>query len=408
MRRSFLRLVATSVLVCWAVAFVVLFTYSGMQSWTRDRAQGSAVFLAYELLDAAEDRPARLEALRPHYSMPLSLVSVEHVRQVTGQTVAAGDHVPYRASRREEWYFLVFADGRGALAAGPVHPAYVDGFVPIGVFIAIFGLPVVAAVVAVRLQRQLTKVERASEALAVGELSARVENADGPSAELAASFNAMAERVERLVRSRDELVQAVSHELGSPLSRLRFQLELHAQDNDATRLDAMRRELDALDELVAELLSFVQADDVELETVRFDPTSTVRDLAELASTEIDVDVDVQPTTLAADRRLFQRAVENVLRNAVRHADTRVRVAIEAEGDEVVVVVQDDGPGIPEALRAKVTTPFFRIEPDRDRKRGGTGLGLAIVSRIVQRHGGALHIGASPWGGAQVETRWPKA
>ena len=126
-------------------------------------------------------------------------------------------------------------------------------------------------------------MERANQALAVGNLSVRVDDDDGPSSELAASFNAMAERVEVLIKSRDELVQAVSHELGSPLARLRFHAELLENVSETKRnerIQAMTRELDALDELVAELLSCVQSDDLELDYQSFDPKQGLADLAE--------------------------------------------------------------------------------------------------------------------------------
>ena len=286
-----------------------------------------------------------------------------------------------------------------------------------GIVLAIVGLPLIAGLIAMRVEQQLRKVEHASQALAVGDLGARVEIQSGQPNELAANFNAMAERIEHLIRSRDELVQAVSHELGSPLSRLRFHIELlehQSEEKRDDRISAMSRELDALDELVAELLSYVQSDELELERVEFDPIRGLTDIAELARLEtpddrtIDVDC-VLPVSASvlADQRLFLRAIENLVRNAVRHAGSRVQLVLTDDEDYVRVSVHDDGPGIPEALREKAMTPFVRVEADRGRKSGGVGLGLAIVSRIMDRHGGRLEIGDSPLGGAKVATLWPK-
>ena len=112
------------------------------------------------------------------------------------------------------------------------------------------------------------------------------------------------------------------------------------------------------------------------------------------------------TRVFADQRLFMRAVENVLRNAVRYADGVVRIAIHASEHRVRVEVHDDGPGIPEDIRAKVVIPFYRPDKDRARKTGGVGLGLAIAHRILLRHGGELEIGESSLGGACVTTTWP--
>lgn len=419
MRRSFVRLVVESVLSCWALGFVVLFAYLETRSWTDTRARGDSVFLFHELLEATPPpaRAERVRALQSHTTVRLSILSRQAAQTLAGRAVDPGDQIPLRLSRREEWYLLAFEDGEGVFAAGPVDPGNPEGFSPIGIFIAIAGIPLIAGIIALRLERALAKVERASEALAVGELSARVEDPRGPSNELAAKFNAMAERIEHLVRSRDELVQAVSHELGSPLSRLRFQMELLGNLSEAEReqrLDAMNRELDALDELVAELLTYVQSDDLKVDRRRFDPARGLSDLAELAVLEGPEDrtVDVQTSLpegieVFADPRLFLRAVENTLRNSVRHARARVRLEVADEGNHIRVTVHDDGPGIPEDARDKVTAPFFRLDKDRHRGTGGVGLGLAIVSRIMRQHGGSVQFETSDLGGAMVSTLWPK-
>lgn len=418
MNRSFVRLVVTSVLVCWAGGFAVLFVHSRSLSWVDERARTDGAFLARDLLQAEppDHRAQRLDELRPHYAMSLRLVDVSEVQHRIGRAVQPGQAIPYRASAREEWYFFAFEDEARALAVGPVNPTIANGFIPIGVILAGIGLPLIAAWLAVRVNREVRKVEHATDELARGELGARVDNPTGPSNELAASFNAMAERIERLVRSREELVQAVSHELGSPLSRLRFHLELLENLDEkerAERFAAMTRELDALDELVAELLGYVQSDETVLQRQTFDPAQVLHDLAELAQldtpedTGIDVQVTLQPDVhVNADPRLFQRAVENLLRNALRYGHSQVRLELASNEDRVRIEVHDDGPGIDEALREKVVAPFFRQEPDRARTTGGVGLGLAIVSRIVQRHGGELEIDESSLGGACVSTLWP--
>jgi signal transduction histidine kinase len=416
MRGSFLRLVAVSVVAAWAASFVVLVSYSRTLSWTDERAKTDGVFLVHQLLDTlpAERRARRLDELRPHFGVDLAVIATSEVERRVGRAVQRGEAIPHRVSPREEWYFLVFDDGSSALAAGPVNPTRPTGYIPVGAILAVLGLPLIAGFVAVRVERQVRKVERAGEALATGELSARVDNPGGPSSELAAAFNAMAERVERLVRSRDELVQAVSHELGSPLSRLRFHMELLRTEEEAgrdQRLDAIARDLDALDALVEELLGYVQSDEVELDRREFDPSQTIADLVELArlegTEERTFEVELPDGVVVyADRRLFQRAVENVLRNAAQHSRGRVRLELETAGDSIRASVHDDGPGIPEELREKVLTPFFRVQPDRGRKTGGVGLGLAIVSRIARQHGGDIEIGTSPLGGAVLTTVWP--
>jgi signal transduction histidine kinase len=137
------------------------------------------------------------------------------------------------------------------------------------------------------------------------------------------------------------------------------------------------------------------------------------DLTELARLEVPedrlVEVELVLSNRAqafADQRLFQRVVENLLRNAVRHADRIVMLEFTEDEGYDQIAVHDDGPGIPDELRERVLVPFVRLGSDRDRKSGGVGLGLAIVRRIMQRHGGRVVIDRSPLGGARVTTRWP--
>ncbi len=420
MSRSFVRLVITSVVLAFVVGFVALVLYGQSQSWTTDDARRDGVFLVYESLEhePAAARTERLQALRPHFAIEYELVSTEEFERRTGRPFAPGVVVVIEKPLHLTWCFLAFRDGQGALAAGPVHPAIPRGAKPIGIVLAVLGVPLIAALIVLRVQRELSKVERASASLAVGELSARVDNRDGPSSELAASFNAMAEQLERLIRRRDELVQAVSHELGSPLARLRFHTELLASAPEAQRDDrvvAMRRELDSLEGLVAELLDYVQSERRSPDAKAFAPEAGLRDLAELARLEAreghDVDVEVavpRGATLIADQRLFLRAIENLLRNAVHHARGHVRLELHEDADGLRVEVHDDGPGIPLELRDKVVLPFFRSDGARTRKTGGVGLGLAIVQRILEQHQGDLSVRTSPsLGGALISTRWPK-
>ncbi len=415
MRPSFVRLVLGSVVAFWAAGFAVGILYVRSRDWTEEDARQDGVFLVHQLLAAEppERRAQRLLELRPNFAIEFSLLPVAEVEARTGRSVESGGPFHHKFSEREEWYFLPFADREVALAAGPVNPGLPRGYLPIGFILAVIGLPLIAGGVALRVERELSEVERANEALARGDLGARV---SGSSNELAASFNAMAERVERLVRSRDEVVQAISHELGSPLSRIRFHFELLEQvaGGHEQRLDAIAKELEALDELVTELLGYVQSDDLEPDRTRFEPHRSLCDLAELASLEtaIEVEIEVQVeleehAQVYADPRLFNRAVENVLRNAVRYARAKVNLELTREADTVRVAVHDDGPGIPEEMRERVKLPFFRLEVDRGRTRGGTGLGLAIVHRILEQHGGTLEIASSAsLGGALVITSWP--
>ena len=423
MKRSLVRTVALGVIGSWLIGFIALFTYARTRRYTEEDARADGAFLAHSLLDelSPEERAARVIELRPNFRIGLTLLNEREAAALLGHALAPSERAFARESFDRQWLLLSFADGGGTLAAGPVHPAKPPGVkFPIGLVLGILALPLLAGWITLRLSRQLAAVERATEALGAGELGTRIEPG-GPSAELADAFNTMAERVERLIRSRDELVQAVSHELGSPLSRLRFHLELLGSPKEEgeaethARVAAMNREIDALDELIAELSHYVEAGDAQLRRGEVELSQVLPDLFDLATLEAPDDHEVRIESGAfeglrvqADPRLFQRAVENVLRNAVRYARERVRVEARREGDALWLIVHDDGPGVPAEMRERVLEPFVRLEADRGRDSGGSGLGLAIVSRILERHEGEMRFGESAaLGGAEVRMAWPR-
>jgi len=217
---------------------------------------------------------------------------------------------------------------------------------------------------------------------------------------LSRSFNAMAERIQTLLTTERQLLQDVSHELRSPLARLTFEAEMVRKSTDrhasATRL---RHEIERLSELVETLIDMARAEGepgaVEMEEF------CLNDL--LAMTVEDCDVDAQGAGCRIDvssepeiivqgnAELIRRAVENVVRNAIRYSprDGSVEVSLKREGDTANLTVRDYGPGIPDSLTQRIFDPFFRADASRDERTGGLGLGLAIARRAVRVHNGDI-------------------
>ncbi|MCB9687579.1 MAG: HAMP domain-containing protein [Alphaproteobacteria bacterium] len=264
------------------------------------------------------------------------------------------------------------------------------------------------------LDRSLDQLARATERLASGDLTARVGMpATGPVGELAARFDAMAARLQRLVQGRTDLLLAVSHELRTPLQRIRLATELLAdsrgeEEERRSLADALERDLDELDAMVGELLDLGK---VELEAVQLEAVDLGEVLEECADHARRLGCEVQIAlpdrrTAAADPKLLRRAVGNLVQNAVRYGNGHLRMSASWEAGEARIAVEDDGEGVPEDQRDRILEPFVRLEGARDRVRGGTGLGLAIVQRIVRQHGGEVYIGRSEaLGGARFELRW---
>lgn len=268
-------------------------------------------------------------------------------------------------------------------------------------------LAVVAALcwlLAFRLVSPLRALASAVERFGRGDLAARVKTRRRDEiGDLARSFNSMAQRLETLLTAERRLLQDISHELRSPLARLSFAIELsrNAADRDFAA-SRMKRELDRLAGLVGALLEMTRAEG--------DPTSwratevpidpLLRDAvfdSDIEARERGCRLEVNGSSHAAvqgDPELLRRAIDNVVRNAIRYSPPgeRVEVAVERSNGSVRVSVRDYGPGVPEQDLPKLFEPFFRVDGSRGEATGGLGLGLAIARRAVQLHHGEITAG----------------
>lgn len=221
------------------------------------------------------------------------------------------------------------------------------------------------------------------------------------------SIEEMSARLGQLISGQRRFLGDVAHELCAPLARMRTGLGILQNGADVRqteRLASIEEDAEELSTLVSELLAFTKANasSVNLETI---PLATFcHDLAarELEGHKVEIAV---PEALAAkaDRRLLARALQNVLRNCHRHAgeDCAVRVSATASKDTVNLVVEDNGPGVPEEELLKLFEPFYRPDKSRTRDTGGTGLGMAIVESSVRACGGKVSAGKSAMGGLAV-------
>jgi two-component system osmolarity sensor histidine kinase EnvZ len=220
----------------------------------------------------------------------------------------------------------------------------------------------------------------------------------------AAAFNVMRDRILRHLSQRTEMLAAISHDLRTPLTRMKLELELLGSD------DPMAKELEAdvgdMIELVDTYLAFVRGEEGETaEPVELRPLlEQMAQRAQRAGAETELSVPV-PITSSLRPTAFRRCLANLVDNAARHGKW-VRIAAERRPRAVVITIEDDGPGIPENLRETVFQPFFRVDPARRRQTGGTGLGLSIARDIVLGHGGELTFESSVKGGAKAMLRLP--
>ena len=253
-----------------------------------------------------------------------------------------------------------------------------------------------------RLTQRLEDLQRSVERWGEGDLSVRVkEGGSDEVASLARRFNHAAERVETLIKSHKSLLANASHELRSPLTRIRMGIELMGGEATAASKNEISRNIAELDQLIDEILlaSRLDARESDMGTIeQVDLTGLAAEECARAGAEL-VEVDqAHPVVVDGVPRLLRRAIRNLLENARRYSDGPARVAVKREGSQAVLRVSDHGPGVPPAERERIFEPFYRLAGVSERE-GGVGLGLALVRSIATRHHGSVRCEGAPEGGA---------
>ena len=269
--------------------------------------------------------------------------------------------------------------------------------------------------------RDLETLRQTARSLGEGHFETRAPAARTLAFELLTdTLNGMAERIQRLIATQKELSSAISHELRTPIARLRFALEMVSDATDSPeeqeqRWKTMEDDLDELDNLIDSSLTYARFEreqpEPHLSLVEFSPwlekrVEAIRILGR--SLELTTHIEALPPGLKVelDRKSMPYAITNLLRNAIKYARTRISVSAEVVGDNIRVHVDDDGLGIPLEERQRVFSAFTRLDRSRDRGTGGYGLGLAIAKQVLEQHGGRASTDASPLGGARFTLSWP--
>jgi two-component system OmpR family sensor kinase len=270
--------------------------------------------------------------------------------------------------------------------------------------------------------KPVERLQSSARSLAAGNLEARVGQEFSRRKDelgvLARDFDAMADHVRNLIASKEDLLRGMSHELRSPLARLRVALGLARRPGEdiSRQLDRIELETERLDTLIGQMLQLSHLRAAEPAQTR-EPVdlgmllSELVDDARLEASAMNKRVEWVPSSgviVDGDHRLLRSAIENVLRNAIRFtaAATAVTVKLRFDHGRASISIEDRGPGVPPAELARIFEPFYRVAESRDRDSGGTGLGLAITWRILALHGGHVSARNAANGGLIVHLELP--
>lgn len=297
--------------------------------------------------------------------------------------------ITHESSDGHYWFVAVNAKGPNRWTFFPYY------LLVIGVTAVIYWLSTTGVL------RPLQRIARTLDRFGGGDLSVRLRSGRRDEiGMLAQSFDGMADRIQTLLTSEQRLLADISHELRSPLTRIKFALALTESDaSQRGAFDRVQREVNRITALVSELTELARAEGDPLER-RLAPIE-LQDLfeesvcdceleAQARGCTIDVHGDLRATVIG-DRELLRRVFENVLRNAIRYSPSGgiIESLLSRGATGAIVVIRDFGPGVPENLLQDIFEPFFRVEEARDTHSGGVGLGLSIAKRALQVHGGSI-------------------
>lgn len=345
------------------------------------------------------------------------------------EQVDAGNIAIHREG--EVMYYALRKSGQ-VLVVGPLAPSHNPELQPPGLplemRVRLLTWSVIGLLFAVALWfwvrpiwRDLEALRQTARALGEGDLGARSPGAQSKLfAPLADTLDGMAEQIQRLIATQKELSSAISHELRTPIARLRFAGEMMGEADspeERQRLSTMmENDLEELDNLIDSSLTYARFERetplLNLSPVDFaewleDQVDNMRILGRNLDLQLELGALPPDLRVELDRKVMPHAISNLLRNAIKYAGQRIQVSSTLENGQIQVHVDDDGIGIPAEERERVFSAFTRLDRSRDRSTGGYGLGLAITRRVLELHNGSASVTDSPLGGARFTLSWPQ-
>lgn len=281
-------------------------------------------------------------------------------------------------------------------------------FAPQRVMLSVIISGIICFLLARYFTKPLSNLRRSTQKLTLGEFDTtslqELRNRNDEFGALAVEFDFMSKRLGNLLESQRQLLRDISHELNSPLARIRVAIELARnkyKDEEGSELDRIEREIGRLEFLIRELLTFVKIESLENlpEMTKVDVQQMLNQIVDDAKFEREHSPVEQKivlnceggVALFADARLMHRAIENIVRNACYYSPRNAQITINCHSDgfNVSITIEDQGPGVPDDMLGKIFQPFVRVSSARETDTGGSGIGLAIAKRVIDIHKGSV-------------------
>ena len=404
-----------------------LLLYARIDRLGEQQIKAMAVFLLDDLVNYPAQESQRLLELKQKFSFNITIkplssldLDLDQMRRIRRNDVVLvfNDSATATGSSIQ---IVSPVSGNEVLVMGPI-PLF--NWLPFRLFagvtlLSLFLISLGVYTLIFPLERKLRQAQVGVRQVRAGDFSTRVPvSGRDEVAHLASMFNNMTEHIQRLIEAQRELTRAVSHELRTPVARIRFGVDMLADtDDEASRWDQQAlidQDIESLNSLIDEILTYAKLEEgmpsLNLEMI------TLSEIVEQVATEtnalgkqikVEKNLPDQSVHAIAERRYLHRVVQNLAGNAMRYAESRIRISAGIADGLAFVCVEDDGAGIPEKDREKIFLPFARLDDSRTRASGGYGLGLSIVSRIAFWFGGRMQVDQSPeLGGARFIMRWP--
>lgn len=358
--------------------------------------------LAYlrTLLPRLVDRDMRVSIARPEESAVKPPVRTEPPGAPTASAFDSAAKFVFISIHHPEGFWLNF------MGAVPKPATNWPGAFSIYIFTTVIGVGVIAFWLVQRVTKPFEEFAEAADRLGK-DIRALPLNLRGPKevAQATAAFNRMQERISRLVENRVELLAAISHDLRTPITRMKLQAELL---DDAEMRENFAKSLVEMESIMATFLDYARSSFGSEQRSRVELSSLVESIcSDYADSGCAVEFkQAPPLYIGCKRSAVRRAVNNIVENAIKYAGG-AEVSVVNRSGAGAIIVEDNGPGVPESEFATIVMPFHRGDPSRNKETGGVGLGLSIAQAIAHDHGGELVLSNRETGGLRVEIELPE-